>query len=111
MAHDIRNSVDIAQRPDFDEVQSTGAPLRRRLRLLSEETHMGDAAAEIGTKSLYDTGLGLASTYVGPPFPPIADYGLLSDCESTCLVASSGNVEWMCLPRPDSPSVFGALLD
>ena len=48
----------------------------------------------------------------GPsPFPPIADYGFLSDCESTALVASSGNVEWLCLPRPDGPSVFAAMLD
>ncbi len=45
------------------------------------------------------------------PFPPIADYGFLSDCEVNALVAPSGNVEWMCLPRPDGPSVFGALLD
>jgi alpha,alpha-trehalase len=45
------------------------------------------------------------------PFPPIADYGFLSDCEVTALVAPSGAVEWMCLPRLDSPSVFGALLD
>jgi len=45
------------------------------------------------------------------PFPPIADYGFLSDCETTALVAPSGNVEWMCLPRMDSPSVFGAILD
>src|SRR5579859_5193808 len=45
------------------------------------------------------------------PFPPIADYGFLSDCEVTALVASSGNVEWLCLPRMDSPSVFGAVLD
>src|SRR5918996_3828520 len=44
-------------------------------------------------------------------FPPIADYGLLSDCEVIALVASTGKVEWMCLPRPDSPSVFGTLLD
>jgi alpha,alpha-trehalase len=47
----------------------------------------------------------------GSPFPPIADYGFLSDCETVALVAPSGNVEWMCLPRLDSPSVFGAMLD
>jgi alpha,alpha-trehalase len=45
------------------------------------------------------------------PFPPIADYGFLSDCEVTALIAPSGNVEWMCLPRMDSPSIFGAILD
>ncbi|OBF34053.1 glycosyl hydrolase family 15 [Mycobacterium sp. ACS1612] len=45
------------------------------------------------------------------PFPPIADYAFLSDCETTCLISSAGSVEWMCVPRPDSPSVFGALLD
>jgi GH15 family glucan-1,4-alpha-glucosidase len=45
------------------------------------------------------------------PYPPIADYGFLSDCEANCLVARSGQVEWMCLPRHDSPSVFSAILD
>src|SRR5947209_12480274 len=45
------------------------------------------------------------------PFPPIADYAFLSDCETTALVAPSGNIEWMCLPRMDSPSVFAAMLD
>jgi alpha,alpha-trehalase len=44
-------------------------------------------------------------------FPPIAEYGFLSDCEVSCLVAPNSAVEWLCLPRPDSPSVFGAMLD
>ena len=45
------------------------------------------------------------------PFPPIADYGFLSDCHTVALVAPNGSVEWMCVPRMDSPSVFGAILD
>ena len=44
-------------------------------------------------------------------FPPIAEYAFLSDCEVNCLVAPSGQVEWMCIPRHDSPSVFAAMLD
>ncbi len=44
-------------------------------------------------------------------FPPIGDYAFLSDCETAALIAPNGNVEWMCLPRMDSPSVFGAILD
>jgi GH15 family glucan-1,4-alpha-glucosidase len=44
-------------------------------------------------------------------FPPIASYGFLSDCHTGALVSYAGPVEWLCLPRFDSPSVFGALLD
>ncbi|MFP5388602.1 MAG: trehalase-like domain-containing protein, partial [Thermoleophilia bacterium] len=44
-------------------------------------------------------------------FPPIGSYGFLSDCHTSALVSYDGAVEWLCLPRFDSPSVFGALLD
>ncbi|MGH3302853.1 MAG: trehalase-like domain-containing protein, partial [Streptosporangiaceae bacterium] len=54
---------------------------------------------------------GAHPTLGGSPFPPIADYGFLSDCEVAALVAPSGSVEWMCLPRMDGPSIFAALLD
>src|SRR4029079_10730781 len=53
----------------------------------------------------------VAPTYGVSPFPPIAEYGFLSDGEVTAHVAPSGNIEWLCLPRIDSPSVFGAMLD
>ncbi|MGH2401711.1 MAG: trehalase-like domain-containing protein, partial [Candidatus Limnocylindria bacterium] len=52
-----------------------------------------------------------ADALVASPFPPIGEYAFLSDCETTALVAPSGNVEWLCLPRMDSPSVFGSILD
>ncbi|MBI5105014.1 MAG: glycoside hydrolase family 15 protein [Solirubrobacterales bacterium] len=48
---------------------------------------------------------------VTSPFPPIADYGFLSDCHTGALVAPDGTVEWLCPPRFDCPSVFGAILD
>jgi alpha,alpha-trehalase len=45
------------------------------------------------------------------PYPAIADYAFLSDCEVTALIAPSSAIEWMCLPRMDCPSVFGSILD
>ena len=44
-------------------------------------------------------------------FPPIGSYGFLSDCHTAALVSFDGTVEWLCLPRFDSPSAFAALLD
>src|SRR5215203_3705577 len=41
---------------------------------------------------------------------PIGDYGFLSDGEVSALVSPNGAVEWMCVPRFDSPSVFGRML-
>jgi len=44
-------------------------------------------------------------------YPPIADYGFISDCHSIALVSVSGSIDWCAMPRIDANSVFGRILD
>jgi GH15 family glucan-1,4-alpha-glucosidase len=63
------------------------------------------------SQQMFAASRGTRSMVGGRPFPPIADYGFISDCEVSALVAPSGGVEWMCVPRMDSPSIFATILD
>jgi GH15 family glucan-1,4-alpha-glucosidase len=54
---------------------------------------------------------GFQSAAMPSPFPPIDGYAFLSNCHTGALVAPDGAVGWLCVPRFDSPSVFGTLLD
>src|SRR3954466_8137280 len=44
-------------------------------------------------------------------FTPVADYGLMADCNGSALVDHAGSIDWLCMPRYDSPAIFARLLD
>ena len=44
-------------------------------------------------------------------YQPIDNYGLIGDLHTVALVGVNGSIDWLCMPRFDSPSVFAAILD
>ncbi|RIL07986.1 MAG: glucoamylase [Proteobacteria bacterium] len=44
-------------------------------------------------------------------YPPIESHGVVGNLRTAALVTLDGDVDWLCLPRFDSPSVFGSILD
>ena len=44
-------------------------------------------------------------------YQPIENHGIVGNMHSAALVSLDGSVDWLCLPRFDSPSMFGAILD
>jgi GH15 family glucan-1,4-alpha-glucosidase len=44
-------------------------------------------------------------------YPNIEDHGLIGDLQTSALISTDGTVDWLCLPRLDTPSIFGSILD
>ena len=39
------------------------------------------------------------------------NYGIIGNCQSSALIHKDSSIDWCCLPRFDSPSIFGKIID
>ena len=119
----LKSAMETSAGPRRSRAAASGGPGGRPRRASSRapREHPGDrdreyldrseSAGDVGDGEGHGGSLAADRERRRDPLPPIGSYGFLSDCHTAALVSYDGSVEWLCLPRFDSPSAFAALLD